>query len=203
MGSIKRCICKILLPCFLYWITAILVIISTQKKHQYAYYIAWAALISSVINAFCLLLYFCFIIGTKLIHSFIRRRKFILKKSISKPDDIFENIASMIPSEDEVVLIEEKASVYLKDIEGALSSRFNCSIRFMACGSIPERFGVPLVDDWISDVGKIHDAHALLSDNDFLVEPFWNNCKLLSSVLYSGNSSMGIIYWRRICYAKH
>ena len=172
MGSIKRCICKILLPCFLYWITAILVIISAQKKYQYAYYIASAALISSVINAFCLLLYFCFIIGTKLIHSFIRRRKFILKKSISKPDDLFENIASVIPSEDEVVLIEEKASVYLKDIKGALSSRFNCSIRFMACGSIPERFGVPLVDDWISDVGKIHDAHALLSDNDFLEEPF-------------------------------
>ena len=84
----------------------------------------------------CFLFTFIFLLyNWNKIDSFIHSpAQFILKKSISKPDDLFENIASVIPSEDEVVLIEEKASVYLKDIKGALSSRFNCSIRFMACG---------------------------------------------------------------------
>ena len=81
-------------------------------------------------------------------------------------------IASLIPSVDEVVLLEEKALRYLNGIKGALSSRFNCEIHFMACGSLSERFGVPLVNDWIGDIGRISVKHALLSDQDFLIEPF-------------------------------
>ena len=78
----------------------------------------------------------------------------------------------MIPSIDEVVLLEEKALVYLKDIKGALNSRFNCSIRFMASGSLSERFRVPLVNDWISGIAGKVVRHALLSDQDFLIESF-------------------------------
>ena len=81
----------------------------------------------------------------------------------------------MITSVDEVVFLEKKALVYLKDIKGALSSKFNYAIRFLACGSLSERFGVPLVDDWLSDVGKLSVRHALPSDQDFLIEPFGIN----------------------------
>ena len=139
-------------------------ILNVGQKYTILFYVSVICLPFLVLR----LLYICFKRGPKL---FFRRRKFILKNSISKADDILTNVASMIPSTDEVVLLEKKASVYHKAIKGALSSRFNCSIRFMACGSVPERFGVPLVNDWISDVGQMEDAHALLSDQDFLVEP--------------------------------
>ena len=103
----------------------------------------------------------------------IYSRKFVLKNKYNKLDDISINIASTIPSLDEVILLEEKALVCLKDIKGALSKRFNCPIRLIPCGSIPERFSVPIVNDWIGDVGKVdHWNHALLSDQDFLIEPF-------------------------------
>ena len=101
------------------------------------------------------------------------RQKLILKKNINTVDDIAINVTSTIPSLDEVVLLEEKALVYFKDIERALSSRFNCEIRLMACGSIPERFSVPITNDWIRDYGEIDPwNHALLSDQDFLIVPF-------------------------------
>ena len=103
---------------------------------------------------------------------YLQRRKFILKNNVNTVDDLFTNIASLIPSVDEVVLLEEKALRYLNGIKGALSSRFNCQIHFMACGSLSERFGVPLVNDWIGDIGRISVKHALLSDQDFLIEPF-------------------------------
>lgn len=81
----------------------------------------------------------------------------------------------MIPSVDEVVFLEKKVLVYLKDIKGALSSRFNCAIRFLACGSLSESFGVSLVDDCFNDIRKLSVRHALLSDPDFLVETFGIN----------------------------
>ena len=102
---------------------------------------------------------------------FLDRRKWILKADIDKPNDLFKNIASMIPNEEKVDYLEEKALVYLRGIKEALESRFNCAIRFVASGSIPERFGVPLVDYWIDNIGKTRDRHALLSDQDFLIEP--------------------------------
>ena len=77
------------------------------------------------------------------------RRKFILENNINKVDDIAINVASAIPSSDEVIHLEEKALVYLKDIKTALSSRFNCKICLITCESIPERFSVPIVNDWV------------------------------------------------------
>ena len=123
---------------------------------------------TDVICLFLELFLICFCYGLKS----LTYRKFILKNNNNKADDLFTNIASMIPSVDEVVLLEEKALVYLKDIKGALSIRFNCPIRFMACGSLSERFGVPLVNDWISGIAGKFVRHALLSDQDFLIEPF-------------------------------
>ena len=111
----------------------------------------------------------CVRLGLKLI---LERRKLILNNSISEADDLFTNIASMIPTGDEVNLLERKAQVYLKYIKRDFRNRFIWSIDFMTCGSVPERFGVPLVSDWISNIGKISDIHALVSDQDFLIEPF-------------------------------
>ena len=111
---------------------------------------------------------------------FLNRRKWILKTNIDKPNDLFTNIASMIPSEEKVDCLEEKALVYLKGIREALKNRFKCTIRFMASGSIPERFGVPLVDDWVDNIGKMKDRHALLSDQDFLIEPLGITASYLS-----------------------
>ena len=103
----------------------------------------------------------------------IHSHKFILKNNINKAGDIAINIASTIPSLDEVILLEERALVYLKDIKGALSNRFNCAIRLMACGSIPERFSGPIMNEWIHNNSEFNLwAHALLSDQDFLIEPF-------------------------------
>ena len=78
----------------------------------------------------------------------------------------------MIPSLDEVIVLENNALAYLEDIKGALRSS-NCAIRIMACVTIPERLTVPLVKDWISDIdtGPYYN-HALFSDQDFLIEPF-------------------------------
>ena len=115
----------------------------------------------------------------------IDRRKFILKNNINKVDDIATNIASATPSLDEVILLEEKALVYLEDIKRDLSSRFNCEIRLKACGSIPERFSVPIVKDWFGNgIRKFEpwNHHALFSDQDFLIEP------LLLTASYSGQS---------------
>ena len=145
------------------------------------------AIISSLINYFLFHNAFADSIGCYLwalssstlyllLHRFIlkiRRSKFILKNNINKADDIAINIASTMPSLDEAILLEEKALVYLKDIKGALSRRFHCPIRLMTCGSIPERFSVPVMNDWIGDIREIDLwSHALLSDQDFLIEPF-------------------------------
>ena len=108
---------------------------------------------------------------------FLDRRKWILKTNIDKPNDLFRNIASMIPNKEKVDYLEEKALFYLKRIKEALESRFNCTICFVASGSIPERFGVPLVDYWIDNIGKTKDRHALLSDQDFLIQP----CEITAS----------------------
>ena len=122
---------------------------------------------------FLLLLLFMLLFVCKTI---IVRHKFILKNNINKVDDIAINIASVTPSLDEVILLEEKALVYLEDIKRAFSSRFNCEIRSMACGSIPERFSVPIVKDWFGNGIRKRGqfdlwSHALFSDQDFLIEP--------------------------------
>ena len=68
----------------------------------------------------------------------------------------FTNIASVIPIEEKEDHLEEKALVYRKGIKEALGCRFQCLIRLMASWNIPERFGVPLVDDWIDNIGLIN-----------------------------------------------
>ena len=108
---------------------------------------------------------------------FLDRRKWILKTNIDKPNDLFTNIASMIPNEEKVNYLEEKALDCFSGIKEALESTFNCTIHFVASGSIPERFGVPLVDYWIDNIGKTRDRHALLSDQDFLIQP----CEITAS----------------------
>ena len=102
---------------------------------------------------------------------FLKQRKFILKGGINKADDLITNIASVIPDIYEIIYLEHNALVYFGDIRGALSSRFSCPIRLMACGSIPERFAAPLGIDWISGITRRMIGHALLSDQDFLIEP--------------------------------
>ena len=62
-------------------------------------------------------------------------------------------VAPMITSEEKVDHLDEKALVYCKGIKEALECGFHCTIRLMASGSIPERFGVPLVDDRIDNIG--------------------------------------------------
>ena len=71
---------------------------------------------------------------------------------------------ALIPSKGEVDLLEEKALVSLQGIKEALSSKFNCAINILTSGSIPERFGVPFVDDWIDDIGTLNERLGLLSD---------------------------------------
>ena len=109
-----------------------------------------------------------FVVGPRL---FFMRRHWILRTNIKKPNDIFTNIMALIPSEDEVDLLEEKALVSLQDIKEAISSKFNCAINILLSGSMPERFGVPFVDDWIDDIGTLNKSPGLLSDQDFLIEP--------------------------------
>ena len=105
-------------------------------------------------------------------YKYLQRRKVKVKSNINKADDLFTKFASMILSVNEVIALENDALAYLEGIKGALSSRFNCPIRIMACGSIPERFAAPLVEDWISDISKEpYYNHALFSDQDFLIEP--------------------------------
>ena len=101
---------------------------------------------------------------------FLKQRKFLLKGGINKADDLITNIASVIPDIYEIIYQEHNALVYFGDIRGALSSRFSCPIRLMACGSIPKRFAAPLGIDWISGITRRMIGHALLSDQDFLIE---------------------------------
>ena len=119
-----------------------------------------------VIAVLLLFLYFC---GIK----YIFHHNFLLKNNININNkyQFFANIISLIPSVDEMVLLEEEAVVYLKDINGVLSNRFNCAVRFITCGSLSEGFGVPLVNDWISDIGRKINRHPLLTDQDFFIEP--------------------------------
>ena len=123
-------------------------------------------------------IYFCLIVVLSLYfileyaYRYLKHYKFKLKNNINEADDLFTNFASMIPSLDQANVLENKALTYLQGIKGALSSKFGCEIRIMACGSIPERFAVPLVQDWISDINKgPYYNHALFSDQDFLIEP--------------------------------
>ena len=107
-----------------------------------------------------------------LVYRWLLRYKFKLKNNINKADDLFTNFASMIPSVDEVIVLENNALPYLEAIKGALRGSFNCEIGIMACGSIPERFAAPLVKDWISDINTgPYYKHGLFSDQDFLTEP--------------------------------
>ena len=104
---------------------------------------------------------------------YIFHHNFLLKNNIDIDNkyQFFANIIPPIPTVDEIVLLEEKAIVYLKDINGVLSNRFNCAVRFIVCGSLSEAFGMPLVNDWISDIGRKVNRHPLLTDQDFFIEP--------------------------------
>ena len=93
-----------------------------------------------------------------------------LKETSINQMNFFSNTMSMIPSKNQVNLLEKKALVYLEPINETLSKRFNCTIRFMASGSIRERFGVPLGNYSIDNIGIIEERIALLSDQDFLIE---------------------------------
>ena len=97
---------------------------------------------------------------------------FFKQCNVNEANDIFTNILALLPGKDKVDLLEENASVYLQGIKEPLSSRFNCTISILASGSIPERFGVPFVKDWIDDIGTVNESLGLLSDQDFLIEPF-------------------------------
>ena len=97
--------------------------------------------------------------------------KFILKNGINEADDPITNIASVIPSADEVVLTKEKVLIYFKDIKETLSSGFNCEIRLITCGSIPERFAALQMIDWNIELMNRDRVRALLSDQDVLIEP--------------------------------
>ena len=94
--------------------------------------------------------------------------KYILKDRINKANDPITNISSVIPSEDDVVRINEKALAYFQDIKEPLSSEFNCKICLMDCGSIPERFAALLIIDCIEEMNP---ADILLPDQDFLIKP--------------------------------
>ena len=99
-------------------------------------------------------------------------RLFFKQCNINEANDIFTNILALLPGKDEVDLLKENASVYLQGIKEPLSSRFNCAISILPSGSIPERFGVPFVKHWIDDIGTVNESLGLLSDQDFLIEPF-------------------------------
>ena len=102
----------------------------------------------------------------------IGRRLFFNWCNINKANDIFTNIMALVPSKDEVDLLEENTLVYLQGIKEALSSRFNCAVSILPSGSIPERFGVPFINDWIDDISTLYETPEILSDQDFLIEPF-------------------------------
>ena len=140
MGSIKRWFASLVLPyilkfilsCFLLVVPASFVLNTTKfvlEKDYKEIYIEVAVLLISF--------------GTICGAIVLLRHKFILKNNINTADNVFTNIASMIPSLDEMVLLENKALAYIEGFKGALSSRFNCAIHLVACGSIPERFAVP------------------------------------------------------------
>ena len=97
--------------------------------------------------------------------------KFILKNGINEADDLITNIASVTPSADEVVLTNEKVLIFFKDIKETLSSGFNCEIRLIACGSIPERFAALQMIDWNIEIMNRDRVRALPSDQDVLIEP--------------------------------
>ena len=168
MGSIKRWFASSILPyilefilsCFLLllpvWFVLNTIKFVLEKDYKEIY-----------IEVAVLLLCFGAICGAIV----LVRHKFILKNNINTADNVFTNITSMIPSLDEMVLLENKALAYIEGFKGTLSSRFNCAIHLVACGSIPERFAVPLMEDWIGDIGEEWIRHALLSDQDFLIEP--------------------------------
>ena len=113
----------------------------------------------------------CMLIMTGVVYRilYLPHQKYKLKNSIYKVDDLITNIASVVPNIYEVDYVEKKTLVYLGDIKGALHSKFSCAIRLMACGSIPERFAVPLSKDWTSAfLGVLHTT--LVPDQDFLIE---------------------------------
>ena len=176
MGSIKICNTKkwffiVLVVCLLIVIYPLRITFGKfwelcARKHNTAFCFVVLPVVSIL-----LFIFLCYSCVWWLPKSIFRRRKLIMNKNISKADDLFPNIASMIPSVDEVDFLEGKVLRYFKDIKKALISSFNCEICFMASGSVPERFGVPLVDDWITNNGSIRDIHALLSDLDFLIKP--------------------------------
>ena len=122
-------------------------------------------------NIICIRVVLAYTFGVIFGLRFLKQRKFILKGGINKADDLITNIASVIPDIYEIIYLEHNALVYFGDIRGAFSSRFSCPIRLMACGSIPERFAAPLGIDWISGITRRMIGHALLSDQDFLIEP--------------------------------
>ena len=98
--------------------------------------------------------------------------RYILKEKTCEPAELFRSFSIAIPTITQITILEDKSQIYLADIKRSLKERFNCAITIMLSGSLPERFGVPLVYDWVSITGKLEQNHALLTDQDFLIEPF-------------------------------
>ena len=98
--------------------------------------------------------------------------RYILKEKTCEPAELFRSFSIAIPTITQITILEDKSQIYLTDIKRSLKERFNCAITIMLSGSLPERFGVPLVYDWVSITGKLEQNHALLTDQDFLIEPF-------------------------------
>ena len=193
MDRTEKCCCKcfgqfFLFIAFIYFLVRILlnVLIFIPSLPLAGAYLA-------IVLCALVLFWCCYRRGPQM---FLGRRKWILKTNIDKPNDLFRNIASMIPNEEKVDYLEEKALVYLKWIKEALESRFNYTIRFVASGSIPERFGVPLVDYWIDNIGKSEDRHALLADQDFLIQP----CEITAS--YSSQPNAIEIVQSESCFEE-
>ena len=51
-----------------------------------------------------------------------------------------------------------------------MQNRFNCEINIILAGSLAERFDVPLVYDWASVTRNMKESHALIADQDFMIE---------------------------------
>ena len=98
-------------------------------------------------------------------------RRYILKEKTCEPAELLRSFFIVIPTIIQIAILEDKSQIYLTGIKRSLKERFNCAITIMLSGSLPERFGVPLIYDWVSITGKLEQNHALLTDQDFLIEP--------------------------------
>ena len=150
--------CKLFIFCY------VVALIFVLLKYQITTYVLEYLLGSSICVVF---VGACFICIPK---CFLRRR-YVLKEKTCEAAELFRSFFITIPTITQITILEDKSQIYLNDIKRSLKEKFNCAISIMLSGSLPERFGVPLVYDWVSITGKLKQSHALLTDQDFLIEP--------------------------------